>query len=82
MNIVLSPETQRLLEQRMQKGGYTDPDAAVRVALQTLEQLDADELDDETLADIEHGLAEADRGETRPWEEVREELKAKYLPPR
>jgi Arc/MetJ-type ribon-helix-helix transcriptional regulator len=81
MNILLSPETQRLLEQRMQKSGYSNPDDAVRFALQSLDQVEADELDDQTLADIEQGLAEADRGETRPWEQVREELRARYLYP-
>lgn len=79
MNIILSPETQRLLEQRMHKGGYSDPDQAVRVALETLDQLDSEDLDDRALAEIEEGLAEADRGDTRPWEQVRSELVEKYL---
>jgi len=82
MNIVLSPETQILLEQRMRKGGYSSPDDAVRAELETLDRLDDEELDDETIDDIEQGLAEADRGQMRPWEQVREELRAKYLPPR
>jgi len=42
--------------------------------------LDAEpDLDEETLADIEAGEAEIDRGESRPWSELRAELLAKYL---
>ena len=79
MNLILSPETQQLLEARMKKTGLSSPDEALRVALQTLDELEDEDLDDETLAAIEEGLAQANRGEGRPWEELREELRAKYL---
>jgi Arc/MetJ-type ribon-helix-helix transcriptional regulator len=78
MNVVLSPETQRLLEERMKKGKFTSADDAVRVALQTLDQLEADDMDDDTLAAIEEGLAQANRGEGRPWDDVKAELRSKY----
>jgi Arc/MetJ-type ribon-helix-helix transcriptional regulator len=78
MNVVLSPETQRLLEERMKKGKFTSADDAVRVALQTLDQLEADDMDDDTLAAIEEGLAQAHRGEGRPWDEVKAKLRSKY----
>lgn len=79
MNVILSPETRQLLEGRMKKTGSSSPDEALRVALQTLEELEAEDLDNDTLAAIDEGLAQANRGEGRPWEEVREELRAKYL---
>jgi len=79
MNLILSPETQQLLETRMRKAGFSDPDDAVRFALQALEQLESEELDDETLAAIEEGLSQANRGQGRPWEQVRSDLRAKYL---
>jgi len=78
MNISLSDTTQRLLEARMKTGAYASPDDALRVALETMEQLENDELDDETFAAIEEGLAQAKRGECRPWEQVRAELRDKY----
>jgi len=78
MNLVLSPETQRLLEDRMKKGNYPSADDAVRAALQSLDSFESDELDDDTLAAIEEGLAQANRGEGRPWEQVRQELRDKY----
>lgn len=82
MNIVLSPETQRLLEARMRTGRFATPDDAVRAALQTLGDVEGDALEDldpETLAAIERAEAQGDRGEGRPWEQVREELRARYV---
>ena len=37
------------------------------------------ETDEETVRAIEEGEAQLERGEGRPWEEVREELRAKHL---
>jgi Arc/MetJ-type ribon-helix-helix transcriptional regulator len=84
MNISISDQTQRLLEDRMKKGGFRSPDEALRIALETMEEVEGvsiEELDPETQAAIERAEAEADRGEGRPWEEVREELRALYLKP-
>ena len=82
MHIVLSSETQRLLEERMRKSGYKTPDEAVRVALETLDDVDGEpleSLDLATLQAIECAEAQSARGEGRPWEDVRTELRAKYL---
>ena len=82
MHIVLSPETQKLLEERMRAGRFATADEAVRVALQTLGEIDGDlleDLDDETRAAIERAEAQGERGEGQPWEQVREELRARYL---
>lgn len=38
-----------------------------------------DELDEADVAAIEEGLAQLERGESRAWEEVKEELRTKYL---
>src|SRR3954463_4382628 len=82
MAIALSEETQKLIEQRMKESGVDTADELVRVALQTLDQVrgeDFEDLDAETRAAIEEGLAQADRGEGRPWAEVREELRARFI---
>jgi len=82
MAVVLSAETQKLIEERMKETGVGSPDELVRVALQTLHQVrgeDFEELDAATRAAIEEGLAQADRGEGRPWEELREELRARFI---
>jgi predicted transcriptional regulator len=81
MAIVLSPETQHLIEQRMKDTGFASADDLVRVALDALDRVGADfeDLDADTRAAIEEGLAQADRGEGRSWEEVRAELRARFI---
>lgn len=82
MAISLSKETQKLIEKGMQETGLSMPDELVRVALQTLHQMRGEhfeDLDSETQAAIEEGLAQADRGEGQPWEEVREELRTRFI---
>ena len=85
MNIVLSPATKKLLEDRMRKDGFSTPDDALRSVLEALEQNDAleevgaDGLDEETLAAIDRAEDQIVRGEHRDWEEVKAELRAKHL---
>jgi acyl-CoA reductase-like NAD-dependent aldehyde dehydrogenase len=52
------------------------------MALQSLDPVrgeDYEELDPQTRAAIEEAEAQFERGEGRPWEEVREALRAKFL---
>jgi predicted transcriptional regulator len=82
MGITLSPETQRPIEVRMKETGLATPDELVQVALQTLHQVrgeDFEDLDPDTQAALKEGLAQADRGEGRPWDEVREELRKRFI---
>jgi predicted transcriptional regulator len=82
MDIALSPQTQKLLEAQMKKHGYSSPDETVRIALERLDRDEAEyleDLDQDTQAAIAEGLAQADRGEGRPWEEVREELRQRFI---
>ena len=82
MSVMLSPETEKLIEDRMKSGGFPTADDVVRCALETLGPQDVgvlEDLDEETLAAIAEGEAQADRGETRPWEEVRAEFLARVL---
>ncbi len=65
MAIVLNAETQKLIEERMKETGVQTADELVRVASQTLHQVrgeDFEDLDSETRAAIEEGLAQADCG--------------------
>jgi Arc/MetJ-type ribon-helix-helix transcriptional regulator len=82
MKLNLSVETQKLLDEEMKKGRFANPDDAVRTALLTLDQVrgeDIEEMDEQTRAALERAFAQSERGESRPWEAVRDELKAKYL---
>ena len=82
MGISLTPETQRLIEERMKRSGFASPDELVHLALQTLDQTTGEayaELDPETRAAIEAAEAQYQRGEGRPWEDVREEIRARFI---
>ena len=66
----------------MRRGRFSNPDDVVRLALQTLGQVqgeDYDELDIETRTAIEEAEAQYERGEGRPWEEVRNELRSWFI---
>jgi Arc/MetJ-type ribon-helix-helix transcriptional regulator len=82
MTINISPQTQKLLEEQMKKGNFSDPDDVLRIALQTLEQTQGtpyEDLDPDTRAAIEEAEAEFQRGEARPWEEVKAEIRARFI---
>jgi len=81
VTLKLSPATSRLIEKRMKKGGYPDRDALVRFALKTLEQVEGDtieQLDEESQAALMRAEAQFERGEGRPWSEVKAELRARF----
>jgi Arc/MetJ-type ribon-helix-helix transcriptional regulator len=82
MNIAIGPETQKLLEQQMRRGGYSDPDALVRFALETLGSVDGESfenLNPDVQTAILTAEAQSAHGESRPWKTVREELRARFL---
>jgi antitoxin ParD1/3/4 len=77
MNLVLSPETQKLLEERMSKGGYQSPEDAVRAGLAYLGQ--HEQSGDFRAGELAEFLAvadaEIDRGELLDGESVFEEIR-------
>jgi len=79
MNISLAPETQRLLEEKLKSGKYDSPNAVVHAALEALDQVEADALDEETLAAIDRAEDQIERGEVHDWKDVRERVRAKFL---
>lgn len=82
MTVSLSPESQKFVDDQVKAGRYRSAEEVVEAALVRLKQDDeVDELDAETLAAIDEAEAQYERGEGRPWEQVREELRAKYLKP-
>ena len=82
MKISLSPDTERLIEERMKQSGLTSADEVVRLALQSLDAArgeDYEDLDPQTRAAIDEAEAQFERGEGRPWEEVQEALRARFI---
>lgn len=64
MVIQLSPETEALLDELVQRGDYADREAAVVEALRVLAERDQY---DRLKAAIAVGLEQVERGETIPW---------------
>jgi hypothetical protein len=82
MTIELSPEIESLINEKMIAHGMTTVDELIMMALSLLPADSGEEIDDQTWAAIEEAEAQYQRGEGRPWEEVRSELHEKFgLPP-
>jgi putative addiction module CopG family antidote len=82
MTITISSQTQKLLDEQMQRGVYSSVDDVVRVALETLNQVqgeDYEDLDEETRAAIERGEAQYQRGEGIPLDQAFAELRRKHF---
>ena len=78
MNISLSPETQKLLEQRLQQGGYQSADDVVHAALEALNELETEPLDEKTLDAIDRAEDQIERGEFRDLDEIKDQIRAKF----
>ena len=81
MSISRTPRTQKLIEERMKATGYSTPDELVEVALQTLDQMQAedyDQLNSNTRAAIEEAEAQHQRDEGIPLDEAFARLRKKY----
>jgi putative addiction module CopG family antidote len=77
MTISLSPATQKLLEDRLNSGGYGSADEIVHAALEALAEAEVDELDEATLDALEVAEKQVDRGEVYNWKDIRDEVRAR-----
>ena len=74
MQLTLSPETEKLILQRMQSGGYRTAEEVLLAGLDALEQ--QQELGDFRPGEWEALLAEGEKGgESLDWEDVARELR-------
>jgi putative addiction module CopG family antidote len=76
MNIALSPETQKLLEEKLQTGVYRSADDVVHAALEALDQLTG--IDEPTLNAIDRAEDQIEHGEVRDWKDVREQIRSEF----
>lgn len=76
--VALSAETQALIEDRMKRSGYSTPDDVVRVALEVLNQVEDDPIDDREVAEIRESLEQMKRGLVIDWREFSRPLREKY----
>jgi Arc/MetJ-type ribon-helix-helix transcriptional regulator len=81
MNVHLKrPELERFINECVKEGAFPSHDDAVEAAVEQM-KLDWEfEVTDEDVQAIEEGEAQLDRGEGRPWEELRAELLARHPP--
>jgi Arc/MetJ-type ribon-helix-helix transcriptional regulator len=78
MTVTLSPETQRLIDERMRLGDYASPDDLIRIALESFEGATVEGLDAETQAAIDRAEEQADRGGGIPVDEAFDRLRSKH----
>jgi len=82
MNITISPELQRRIAEKVERGDIGTPDAFVERALSFYLDYEDGEMDElefrDTKAAIDEALAQGERGEGRPAEEVFATLRSKY----
>ena len=79
MNISLSPETQKLLEQRLQQGGYQSADDVVHAALEAWNEMEMGPLDEKTQDAIDRAEDQIERGEFRDLDEVKDQIRAEFI---
>jgi len=79
MDVTLSPETQKLLDERLKSGAYRSADDVIHAALRTLNELEAHGLDERTLDAIDRAEDQIERGECHDWEDVRDRVRGKFL---
>lgn len=77
MNISISPETQKLLEDRLQQGGYQSADDVVHAALEALNEMETGPLDEKTLDAIDRAEDQIERGEFRDLDDVKDQIRAR-----
>jgi Arc/MetJ-type ribon-helix-helix transcriptional regulator len=82
MNISLSPELQKRIAEKVERGDVGTADALVEQALNFYLDYEGSELDEEDFRDanaaIGEALKQAKRGEGRPAEEVFADLRARH----
>jgi len=82
MNVTLTPELERRVREKIERGDYENTDVLLRQALDWFLDMDDEDELEETKAAIEEARAQSERGEATPAGEVFEELRAKYGIPR
>ena len=77
MNVSLTPELEDLIAQKVQSGRYTSASEVIREALRVLEEQDQlrQQRLDAIRREIDEGLAQLDRGEGIPGDQVRARLR-------
>ena len=81
MNVSLTPELERLVQEKVESGLYNSASEVVREALRLLRERDEVQRMrlEELRREIQIGIDQADRGELIPGEEVFRDLRARQV---
>ena len=77
MNVVLKPELEKLVQEKVRSGAYATPEAMVESALQLLLEWDAQDLSEIREA-VHRALEQSARGESIPLEDFDQKMRSKY----
>jgi len=80
MPIVLKPETEKLIEDRMRDGSYRSADEMICAALQALADIETLSLDEHALDAIDEAEDQIDRGECHDLADVRARIMEMFRP--
>jgi Arc/MetJ-type ribon-helix-helix transcriptional regulator len=82
MNIILRPDIQRRIDEKVRSGEFESPDAVVEQALTFFLAYEEEEMDDaeflDTKAAIDEARAQAERGEGTSLDDFDQRMRAKY----
>jgi putative addiction module CopG family antidote len=81
VNVVLNPELEKLVQEKIGSGAYETPEAVVESALRLLLEWDKQELN-ETREAVQRALEQSARGEGVSLEEFDRKMRNKYGIPR
>ena len=74
MTIVLSSETQKLLDRKLESGEYGSADEVLHAALKALDWASGGLLDEAALDALDRADAQIERGEEHAWKDVRQQV--------
>ena len=81
MTVTLTPDLEKLVNEKVQRGEYESPEALIQEAVQRLFTEDEQELSEMKVA-VDLALEQSKRGEGRAAQEVFKDLRARYDIPR
>ncbi len=79
MTILLSPDTQKLLEDKLKTGQFRSADDVVHAALEALDSITLSGIDERTLAAIDEAEDQIDEGMVHDWGKVRENIRSRFM---
>jgi len=79
MNLALSPQVERFIQEQVQAGRFPNAEAVIESAIARFQETDEPDLDPETLARIDRSIDRIMTGGFREWSQASAELRKKYL---